>query len=182
MYKIFYLVLILLPLHMLFAEDFDLFTPEEKVDPGIYNNLKHHKFRATYCAYPRTNERTGIGYEYFFTKKWALFTEGLYKNSITQFGNGERIEANLGVTYRFTKRVVGPVFLGTIGMSLNNDYNNDNGDNRGFRINQVFVKFTAEYSFKNGFGVEYGLVGKMSIEPELDENEAHHFLSLVYLF
>lgn len=182
MSKIVALILLILPLHILSAEDFDLFEPKEKADPALFDNLRHHKLRATYCAYPRINERSGIGYEYFFTKKWALFSEALYKNSITQFGNGERLETNFGATYRFTKRVSSLVFLGSTGISLNNDYNNENGDNKGFRINQLFIKFTGEYTLKNGFGLEYGLVGKLSLEPEFDENEAHHFFSLVYLF
>ncbi len=173
-------LLISLP-NSLFSEDFDLFETEEVENPEMFTFYQKNVIKSTYAIFPFDSKKGGLSYEYFFKKKIAGFLEGLY-----HFGDLEegienelqnRIELNLGVTYRITKRVKDLMFLATAGLSLDNSTNT-------FTVNQLFGRFDIQYIFDNGFGVAYSLRGRMPFH--LTEGNSHiednHMISILFQF
>jgi len=182
--KIFILVLftllISLPNH-LYSEDFDLFETEEVENPKMFTFYQRNVIKTTYAIFPFDSKKGGLSYEYFFKKKIAGFFEGLY-----HFGELDeeidddlknRIELNLGVTYRITKRVKDLMFLATAGLSLDNSTNT-------FTVNQLFGRLDIQYIFDNGFGVAYSLRGRMPFRLTEENNhiEDNHLISVLFQF
>ena len=174
------LTLLSLP-NFAFTEDFDLFETKEAENPEMFTFYQRNVIKSSYVIFPFDTKKGGLSYEYFFKKKFAGFAECLYHfgdlgdDIDNEFKN--RVELNLGLTYRITKRVKDLMFLATAGFSIDN-YTDT------FTINHLFGRFDIQYIFDNGFGVAYSLRGRMPFN--LTEGNSHiednHIISILFQF
>ena len=165
----------------IYSEDFDLFETEEVENPEMFTFHQKNVIKSTYAIFPFDSQKAGLSYEYFFKKKFASFFEGMYhfgdldediENSLKN-----RLELNIGLTYRITKRVKDLIFLATAAISLDNSTNT-------FTINHLYGRFDIQYIFDNGFGVAYSLNARMPLEVTIGNShiEDNHFISILYQF
>ncbi len=172
--RLFTFVLIFLCTMVSFADEFDLFE-EKKEDMSVFYGLKHHKFQMNYALFPFDEFKIGLTYDYFLKKKYGFFIETMFNDDGGEIF--EYTEVNLGMSYRFTRRVTSWVFLGSLGISLNDDVYSD------FKLNHLYGKFTTEYTFRNGLGFSYSFVARMALNGTVNEDmQINHYLSLVYQF
>lgn len=192
MEKIIFVLLIITTLFFnVSAQGFDLFETKKTRDVTLYKNLKQHRIHLTFA--PVVNEfyskYVALGYEYFFTKKWAPFIEITHEidNDLVPMkflGNdtfNDRTAINLGVTYRLTHRVRSWIFFATGGVSINNSLHENNTESMGYNINHFFGRISLAYGFANGFGLEYGFMFRMGFDSHTWEaNDEVHAFSLTY--
>ena len=173
------------------AQGFDLFESKKTKDVTLYKNLKQHRIHLTFAPFVNEfySKYVAVGYEYFFTKKWAPFIEITHEldndvEPLKFLGNdtfNDRTAINLGITYRLTHRVQSWIFFATGGISINNSLHKNNLTSMGYNVNHFFGKMSLAYGFKNGFGLEYGFIFRMGFDSHTWEaNDEVHALSLTY--
>jgi hypothetical protein len=180
MNKFYFLILVMA--YAAFASDgFLLFDEKNETDQSVFQDHKFNRLKASYSIYPSDQKKFKIGYSRFFTKKTGGFFNVCASESGVTFY--EKSEFAAGITYRFTKRSWSWVFLGDIGLSLNDDVDDNYGSTKGYRINHLVGRFTAEYTFKNGFGFDFSMSARMPLEFDLDESMSPiHSVGIIYQF
>lgn len=166
--KFVYLSILILSSVLLASNEFLLFDEKDVTDQSVFQNHKFNRLKTSYSLYPSDQKKFNLGYSRFFTKKTGMFLNAYASESGVTFE--EKSEFAAGITYRFTKRSWTWVFLGDIGLSINDDVKDDYGKSKGYRVNHATGRFTVEYTFKNGFGFDYSMSVRMPIEFDLDES------------
>jgi hypothetical protein len=165
----------------MYAGEFDLFEETSSVDQSMYRDYKFNKFRTGYSFYPQDQKKFGISFSRTLTKRLG-FT---FEYGQTDAGNSfsEKAEIIGALNYRFSKRSWSWIFTGDLGFSANDDVEDLNGIEQGFRINHLMLRFSAQYIFQNGFGFDYSMTGRMTLETGVDEEIfPMHSLGIVYQF
>lgn len=174
-------ILLLAAMLKLFGGEFDLFEEQNNLDPSIYRDIKYNKFRSSYSLFPVEQKKFGIGFSRYFSKKLGMHFEW----DFTETGKDlkEKSEIILAGTYRFTKRAWTWVFSGDLGLSVSDDVTDLNGVSKGFRLNHLYGRFSAEYIFSNGLGFDYSMSARMTLETAVDEDVSPiHSIGLIYQF
>lgn len=192
MKKLFFILVIISSIFFnVSAQGFDLFETKKVKDVVLYKHLKQHRIHVTFAPFVNDyySKYVAVGYEYFFTKKWAPFIEithelendPVFPNFLGNDSFNDRTAINLGVTYRLTHRVQSWIFFATGGVSINNSLHKNNMESMGYNINHFFGKIALAYGFSNGFGLEYGFMFKSGFDSHSWEtNNEIHTLSLTY--
>lgn len=179
--KFFYLSILIFSAVIFASNEFLLFDEKNETDQSVFQNHKFNRLQTSYSLYPSEQKKFSLGYSRFFTKKTGAFFRAYASESGVTFY--EKSEFATGITYRFTKRSWTWIFLGDLGFSLNDDVEDDYGNTKGYRINHLVGRFTVEYTFKNGFGFDYSMSGRMPIEFDLDESMSPiHSIGIIFQF
>ena len=163
------------------AGEFDLFEEKNMFDESLYQDYKFNKVRTSYSLYPSEQKKFGISFSRYLTKKAGFIVE----LDQSEYGSSlkEKSEVILAGTYKFTKRARTWVFLGDLGISINDDIRNYEGKSKGFKANHIYGRFCVEYVFSNGLGLDFSMVGRMPIEFDLDEDVSPiHSIGLIWQF
>jgi hypothetical protein len=166
---------------LLQAEEFDLFTEKQEVDPEVYTGHKYNVLGLSYAIVPNDNKSAAFEFSRYFGGRVG-FSAGL---AISEAGKefAEKSEFTAAVSYRFTKRAWTWIFSGDLGLSANDDVVGLNGGSKGFRLNHFYGVFSAQYVWKSGFGFEYFAKGRMTFETGVEEDFLPiHSLGLIYQF
>ena len=165
------------------AEDIDLFAERyQEVDKTLFKDYNRHKLRLPFSFIPFDENKIGLGYEYYFSKKYGVFLEGHSKLYNTQNNDiDEKVEINIAASYRFTPKAKNWVFFGDIGLSLNNDIE-DEGELTGFTVNHLFGRLALEYIWDNGFGLDYSLEGRMPLSNAYIDDGVKESQSLTFIY
>jgi len=177
----YFTVMLFLTAYVLVAGEFDLFQEKGMTDDSVFKDYKFNKFRASYSLFPSEQKKFGISFSRYLTKKLGFIIE----LDQSEYGTGlkEKSELIIGATYKFTKRARTWVFLGDLGLSINDDVENYEGDSKGFKTNHLYGRFCAEYIFSNGLGIDFSMVGRIPLEFDLDEDVSPiHSVGLIYQF
>ena len=176
-----YLLILVFTAALLASNEFLLFDEKSVTDESVFQEHKFNRLKAFYSLHPSGQKKFSLGYSRFFTKKIGVFFNAYASESGVTFE--EKSEFAAGITYRFTKRSWTWVFLGDIGLSLNDDVEDDYGKSKGYRINHVTGRFTLEYTFKNSFGFDFSMSARMPIEFDLDESTTPiQSIGIIYQF
>jgi len=163
------------------AGEFDLFEESNLLDNSIFSDFKFNKIRTSYSLYPSEHKKFGLSYSRYFTRKIGFIIELDQSEYGTEMK--EKSELIIAATYKLTRRAWTWVFLGDIGLSVNDDIKDYDGVSKGFKANHLYGRFSAEYIFSNGFGFDFSMVGRMPIEFDLDEDMSPiHSIGLIYQF
>jgi len=174
-------VVLLLSAYVLVAGEFDLFQEKSMTDESVFKDYKFNKFRASYSLFPSEQKKIGISFSRYLTRKLGFIIE----LDQSEYGTGlkEKSEFIIAATYKFTKRARTWVFLGDLGLSINDDVEDYEGNSKGFKANHLYGRFCAEYVFSNGFGIDFSMVGRMPLEFDLDEDVSPiHSIGILYQF
>lgn len=163
------------------AGEFDLFDEGTQMNPSVFNDFKFNKIRTSYSFFPSEQRKFGLSFSRYFTRKFGFIIE----LDQSEYGSSmkEKSELIIAGTYRFTKRAWTWVFLGDIGLSINDDVEDFSGVSKGFRTNHLYGRFSVEYIFGNGLGFDYSMVGRMTLETGVEEDIFPiHSIGLIYQF
>ncbi|MCG2760853.1 MAG: hypothetical protein L6407_06545 [Candidatus Delongbacteria bacterium] len=174
-------IILILTNFILIAGEFDLFEEKEELNSSVFQDFKFNKFRASYSLYPTEQKKIGLSFSRYFSRKLGFLIEMDQSDSGSDFK--EKTEIIFAGTYKFTKRAWTWVFTGDFGLSVNDDVKDYDGVSKGFRANHVYGRFSAEYIFENGLGLDFSMAGRMPIEFDLDEDVSPiHSIGLIYQF
>lgn len=166
---------------LLIAGEFDLFKEQSGPDPAVFQDFKFNKFRFSYSLYPVEQKKAGLSFTRFLGKKLGFTVE--YDQTETGSDLNEKSELIVAATYKFTKRSWTWLFLGDLGLSINDDVKDFYGASKGFRANHIFGRFSAEYIFRNGLGFDFSMSARMTLETGVDEEISPiHSIGILYQF
>jgi hypothetical protein len=163
------------------AEEFDLFRERDEVDAEVYTGHKSNVLSLSYSLFPSEQKKAAFEFSRYLNGRLG-FSAGIASSERGRTFS-EKAEFTAAVTYRFTKRAWTWIFSGDLGLSVNDDVVDLNGNSKGFRLNHFYGVFSAQYVLKNGFGLEYFATGRMTFETEVVEDFLPiHSLGLIYQF
>ncbi|MFO7810137.1 MAG: hypothetical protein R6V47_02025 [Candidatus Delongbacteria bacterium] len=166
---------------VLLPEEFYLFDEGDEVDPSVFEDHKSNKFQLSYSLFPEEQKKLAVTFSKYFNNRTGFFLEAAQKERGSEFS--EKSEFCGGLAYRFTKRSWTWVFTGNLGLSVNDDVTDLNNESKGFRLNHVTGRFSAEYIFRSGFGFNLSMTARMPIEFDLDDGmRPIHSLGILFQF